>query len=365
MSGILPRSTQHGKKVRLPRNYSFPIVDVKRGASGHVNQPGNLSPYLGQTVILEEDDTKLTRVTDQDDSTFSSLSDIESWDTTGSTSSASWFDEFDAGSTEKLCKELKDIDRVLFEEADIGILRPELRDECQEWKDAFPHLRVTGKSVRNSPVQFKKQPMSIQKYNNYIQDLKSFCVLNKPQSSKGGNLFSESFLKISPIPYDGSRIQQSPTSSIIRSEINSSKWRRPVSPEYSSLPCIPSQQHIRYSSRASGHQNSQRSNNNYDYRKNLEPLQHRNRVVRSGMADSATYQRLSLRSKPLILPPIEQLQIDTNGSNYRSISASQPHHTNLFQHHNHLQNHRNNALTITPVPVEYGRLFSRKNESAK
>lgn len=131
MSGQLPRSTQYGKKIR---NFILPNV------SGTLEN--GLSPYFGQPVVPVDDSNVYNRNDDSFhvESSISSLSDIESWDT-GSTSSASWFDEFDQVATQQITKELKDIDSVLYDEADVSILRSDLHEECQEWKDAFPHLR--------------------------------------------------------------------------------------------------------------------------------------------------------------------------------------------------------------------------------
>lgn len=135
----------------------------------------------------------------------------------------------------------------------------------------------------------------------------------------------ESFLRISPISfYDATDKHQTSAASIVRSELTSSKWRRNTSPEFSSLPYIPTPRYNNSSSISTLSSSSSSHRDGNSNRKTLEPLvrksQHQQRSIKSGKSDHF-YQTLPLRTKPLILPPIEQLSISKE-TNFRSISAT-------------------------------------------
>ncbi|XP_069096510.1 primary cilium assembly protein FAM149B1 isoform X1 [Pleurodeles waltl] len=79
----------------------------------------------------------------------SSESTVQSYSgfSTDVSSVMSWgFDEYDRVATHRVQQLFKDIDEVLYGEK-TDILLKGLKEECQEWSSAFPHLRIRGKQV--------------------------------------------------------------------------------------------------------------------------------------------------------------------------------------------------------------------------
>ncbi|KAG8223847.1 hypothetical protein J437_LFUL007868 [Ladona fulva] len=67
-------------------------------------------------------------------------------------SSMSWFDESEYEATLKVKSILDNIDCMLYGEAHTPLSKP-LAEECQQWRQRFPHLRVVGCRVGESVTQ--------------------------------------------------------------------------------------------------------------------------------------------------------------------------------------------------------------------
>lgn len=78
-------------------------------------------------------------------------SDSSDWLSQSVASSASWYDELEGETTTKLADQLEHLDHILYGElvdkhfphGDMGIV-----NECHQWKQQFPHLRVNGSSIK-------------------------------------------------------------------------------------------------------------------------------------------------------------------------------------------------------------------------
>ncbi|XP_063218018.1 uncharacterized protein LOC134528374 isoform X2 [Bacillus rossius redtenbacheri] len=132
------RNFASGRKVKLLQRQPLP-------------EPADSTDCAGSTDGLESDPTSqspASRSDKEDDFSWHYSSCESSLLGQSSSSFMSWADEVEAETTQKMQQLMDGIDRSLYceEPADESV-RPEQLQECKEWREKFPHLRVVGRGL--------------------------------------------------------------------------------------------------------------------------------------------------------------------------------------------------------------------------
>ncbi|XP_077287931.1 uncharacterized protein LOC143912520 isoform X2 [Arctopsyche grandis] len=225
-----------------------------------------------------------------------SLSDTDSpgcleIDSSGS-SASSMFSWADPDATTLVAEEWEKIQRTLYDEPGPKVLQKHLIDECNQWKSFYPHLRIIGKRYKlkneesdefhdteeeilatqydsdaDSTLTIKAESTPNIKQTRNRKLVKQKANMKLHNNTVGSTVKSrqnaidlidelDQYLHITSID-STSNYTKSPrvdgTSSIIRSEMSSSRWRhKDSSPDFVSLP---------YNSRLNVYQHSSNFNN--------------------------------------------------------------------------------------------------------
>ncbi|XP_068631302.1 uncharacterized protein [Battus philenor] len=171
--------------------------------------------------------------------------------------------------TKTLEEEWEKIERTLYDEEGEKTTRPHMVEECKQWKQLHPHLRVTGKAIslpkhRLLHKQFEQDELIAMHYSDYEQYSESEDRLsqsstdvtpqNSPRVSTVENIYEpklscekisfypkqdeefyfgdafSSLLQITPIQIR-SPYRKRHSHSILRSEVASSRWMRVSRPD--------------------------------------------------------------------------------------------------------------------------------------
>ena len=90
---------------------------------------------------------------------FTIRNESESWDQQSGTTSVSWPEDMEELATRKVIQQWETVERTLYDENDQLPLGP-VFDECLQWKNQLPHLRLVGKSAGIKPVELSSKPNS-------------------------------------------------------------------------------------------------------------------------------------------------------------------------------------------------------------
>lgn len=265
ITDYLPDINRQKFTYRISQDFpATPASTNNNGINRNINYSFEVQPY-----VLEQIERAGTPFSDFFSDSETGTPDIRSEES--DSSAGSTFRRNTAEAARTLAAEWERIERTIYDEEGEKTSRPHVIEECKQWRALHPQLRITGKAIlipnrKSCYRQIEQEEIIAMHYSDYDTFSESEERLSQsssdvtPENSPRNSFVEEpklsrekvpcnyyhldpnlpdtfgSLLQITPMHIKSPCVRKRLNSSILKSEISSSKWMRNSRPD-SSVNC--------------------------------------------------------------------------------------------------------------------------------